>query len=120
MSSPIALKIALWRGLNRKCPSCGQGKAFTSYLKVAEACPHCQTPLGLYPTDDGPAYITMLLVGHIVVAPLFFFEGLWKDHLEIIVPVTVVAIAALTLMILPFIKGAFLALLWHHGIKGRR
>lgn len=104
-------------GLRRKCPCCGEASAFKGYLKVVDSCAKCQTPLGLYPCDDGPAYVTMLLVGHVVIGPLFIFEHLWASHLDTMIPLAMAAMGLLTLMVLPFIKGAFLGLVWHHGIR---
>lgn len=120
MSEKPSLMTALKRGLRRKCPACGEGKAFRGYLKVKDACDNCQTPLGLYPCDDGPAYVTMLLVGHVVIGPLFALEFFWSYPLSVVIPVTVAALMALTLWMLPYIKGAFLGLVWHHGLKSAR
>lgn len=114
------LSTALWRGLRRQCPACGEASAFRGYLKIADTCPNCHTPLGLYPCDDGPAYITMLLVGHLVVGPLFALEFFWKYPLGVVIAVTLGALVVMTLALLPFIKGGFLALLWHHGLKRSR
>lgn len=59
----------------------------------------------------------MLLVGHLVIAPMFAFEFFWNFPLQIVVPVTLTIMGALTLLLLPFIKGGFLGLIWHHGLK---
>jgi uncharacterized protein (DUF983 family) len=119
LSKP-SFKSAIFRGLKRKCPCCGQGQAFRGYLKVVDSCEVCETPLGLYPCDDGPAYVTMLLVGHLVIGPMFALEFFWKYPLSFVVPVTMTALLILTLWVLPYIKGAFLALVWYHGLKDRR
>ncbi|MGN6424859.1 MAG: DUF983 domain-containing protein [Asticcacaulis sp.] len=116
----VTLATALSRGLRRRCPCCGEASAFRGYLKVVEVCPVCQTPLSLYPTDDGPAYITMLLVGHLVVAPTFLIPGVWNAPLQILAPTLVGLIGALTLAALPFVKGGFLSLLWYLGMKRAR
>ena len=42
------------------------------YLKVRESCPVCGEALHHQRADDGPAYITILIVGH-VVAPLMLW-----------------------------------------------
>lgn len=118
--SKVSFGEAILRGLNRKCPSCGKGKAFKGYLKIVDACSNCHAPLGLYPCDDGPAYVTMLLVGHLVIAPMFIFEPLWNNHLNSALVFAVSAVGILTLIVLPFIKGAFLAVLWRHGLKQLR
>jgi uncharacterized protein (DUF983 family) len=108
------------RGLQRKCPCCGQGKAFRGYLKVAEECTHCRTPLGIYPCDDGPAYLTMLLIGHVVIGPAFMLNVFYIYPAEIIVPSMLAAMLALTLATLPVVKGFYLNLMWYLGLKRAR
>ena len=41
---------------------------FRAYLKVVDACPVCGEDLSHQRADDAPAYMTMLIVGHFVVA----------------------------------------------------
>jgi uncharacterized protein (DUF983 family) len=120
MRDGVGLGQALLRGLNRKCPCCGRAPAFRGYLKIVDACPSCQTPLSLYPTDDGPAYITIILVGHLIIAPAFMFGIFYTYPAQVLVPVLVGGIGALTLLALPFIKGAFLGLMWYLGLKQAR
>ncbi|MBW8881874.1 MAG: DUF983 domain-containing protein [Asticcacaulis sp.] len=119
MRNGIRLSTALLRGLQRKCPCCGQASSFRGYLKVVDACPVCDTPLSLYPTDDGPAYLTILLIGHLIIAPAFFFPVVWENP-SLTIPVMIAAIGVTTLIALPFIKGAFLGLLWYLGLKRAR
>lgn len=113
----VTLGTALMRGLQRKCPCCGKTSAFRGYLKVVEACASCRTPLGIYPCDDGPAYVTMLLIGHVVIAPAFMFHIFYTYPVEIIVPSMVVAMLVLTLATLPVVKGVYLNLMWYLGLK---
>lgn len=115
-----SLGRSLSRGLRRKCPCCGQSSSFRGYLKVVDECPTCHTPLGLYPCDDGPAYITMIIIGHVIIAPLFMMNFIFTVSPQILVPVLLGSISLMTLLILPIIKGAFLALLWHLGLKTNR
>lgn len=116
----VSLLTALGRGIRRKCPCCGQASAFRSYLKIVDACPACQTPLSLYPCDDGPAYVTMLLVGHLVVAPAFLLHLFYTYPIEVVLPTMVISMAVLTLVLLPFVKGGFLSLLWYLGLRTAR
>ena len=60
---------ALARGWRRRCPKCGNGQLMKGYLKVSNACPVCREELFHHRADDGPAYLTILLVGHLM-APL--------------------------------------------------
>lgn len=116
----ITLGKALGRGIRRKCPRCGEASAFRGYLKVVDACPVCHTPLSLYPTDDGPAYLTMLLMGHVVIGPTFLIPSIWSIPLQILVPILVGTLGLLTLIALPYVKGGFLSLLWYLGLKQAR
>ncbi len=116
----VSLGTALARGIRRKCPCCGEASAFRSYLKVIDTCPVCRTPLSIYPTDDGPAYLTILLIGHIVVGPTFLFPYVWTYPVQYVAPILVIVFGVLTLITLPFVKGAFLNLMWFIGFKQAR
>jgi len=110
------LWTAIKRGLAQRCPICGQGKLFRAYLKLSERCTCCGAPLAEYRADDGPAWATILLVGHLIV-PFFILTVRagapdWINY-AVLFPLTIV----LTLGLLPRVKGVFVALLWSFGIK---
>ncbi len=107
-----AVFSAMLRGARGQCPSCGTGRLFERYLKVADYCPHCSEALHHHRADDAPPYFTILLVGHLVVPLLLTLEialrpPLWL-HALIWVPLTI----ALCLALLPIIKGAIVGLQW--------
>ena len=60
---------AVRKGWRRKCPNCGSGPMLRGYLKVRDTCPVCREELHHHRADDGPAYLTILIVGHLM-APL--------------------------------------------------
>lgn len=103
---------AMLRGLRGRCPHCGTGRLFYRYLKVSPACEACGLDLDRYPSDDGPAYFTILLVGHLIVAPILLFPIIWRAPVAIIVPAVVAPLIGLTLAILPRTKGAVIGLLY--------
>jgi uncharacterized protein (DUF983 family) len=100
------------RGLMHRCPHCGQGKLFRKYLKVQPTCEACGHDNAQYPADDGPAYFTILIVGHLVIVPLlamkFIIEWPWQSVLALTVPLVLL----LTLLLLPRIKGGVIGLQW--------
>ena len=104
--------LGMRRGAMHKCPNCGVGKLYRGYLKVVGECEHCGHVLGNYRADDGPAYFTILLVGHLVVAPLMLMPFIWQWSPAVVLPLTMIPLAVLTLAVLPRIKGAFIGLLW--------
>ena len=109
---------SMWRGLQGRCPNCGVGHLFYRYLKISPACPSCNHDLDQYPSDDGPAYFTILLVGHLVVVPLLLFPIIWKAPPVVVVPLVLIPLAGLTLLVLPRVKGAVIGLLY--ALKVRR
>lgn len=109
---------SMWRGLRGRCPNCGVGRLFYRYLKISPVCPNCDHNLDQYPSDDGPAYFTILLVGHVVVLPLLLFPIIWMAPPALIVPLVLIPLAALTLLVLPRVKGAVIGLLY--ALKVRR
>ncbi len=110
-STPQEIFLAMTRGLKGRCPCCGEGRIFRAYLKVNDVCSECGHPLGAYRTDDGPAYFTILIVGHLVVGPMLFIPAVWQMPALLIAPLILLPLLALTLVALPLVKGAFLALL---------
>jgi uncharacterized protein (DUF983 family) len=81
---------------------------FQTYLKVSPACPACGVDLARYPADDGPAYFTILIVGHLVIVPILFIPWVWQGPTLVTVPVTLSFLAVVTLGLLPIVKGAFI------------
>lgn len=103
---------AIGRGLRGRCPECGDGALFDGFLSVRPACAACGEPLHHHRADDLPPYLTILIVGHVVVTGLLLTERLLAPPiwLETIVWLTVTA--ALALALLRPLKGAVVALQW--------
>ena len=58
---------AVWRGAKRRCPDCGEGKLFDSYLKPTSACKACGAGYDHIRTDDFAPWLTIIVLGHIMV-----------------------------------------------------
>src|SRR5580698_642552 len=103
---------SMLRGARGRCPHCGKGKLLYRYLKVEPVCQTCGHDLDRYPSDDGPAYFTVLLVGHLVIVPFLILGGpwIWKANLWLLLPGSLAAVAVITLVALPIIKGGVIGL----------
>jgi uncharacterized protein (DUF983 family) len=111
-------KTAIVRGGLKRCPSCGKGRLFTSYLDIAEGCPSCSEPLHHQRADDAPPYFTIFVVGHIVIPMLLVVEKLWHPELWIHFVVWLPLTLLLTLWLLPVAKGATVGLQWALRMHG--
>jgi uncharacterized protein (DUF983 family) len=109
---------ALKRGFRGRCPNCGQGKIFRAYLKVADACTVCGQDLHHHRADDLPAYLVIVIVGHIVVPLALSIETnfappvMWQ--LGIYLPITLIA----SLLLLQPVKGAVVGMQWALRMHG--
>lgn len=115
--SPTSFKArSAWLGLRRgargRCPNCGEGGLFRAYLKIRPFCDICRHENGQYPADDAPPYFTILIVGHLVVAPLLAFRSIWSLPTELLLAILLPALTALILLFLPIVKGAVVGVLW--------
>src|SRR5215203_532725 len=61
------LWTAMKRGFMCRCPRCGQGKLFRAFLKVGDECTTCGLDYTPHRADDLPAYLVIIIVGHIMV-----------------------------------------------------
>lgn len=116
------LGLAVRRGFMERCPNCGKGRLFRAYLKVVDACPVCAEDLHYQRADDAPPYITMLIVGHIVVAGVVAAEEAWPhSSLWVDAFIWLWLTFALSLALLPRVKGALVGYQWAlrmHGFGG--
>jgi uncharacterized protein (DUF983 family) len=118
MTEAISLPQALARGFSMKCPNCGRGHLFGRFLKVVDHCEVCDEDYTAQRADDFPAYLVIIVVGHIVVPALLavaiaYDPPAWLQ-LSIWLPVTLFS----SLALLQPTKGAIVALQWQVGMHG--
>lgn len=109
---------AMRRGALGRCPRCGEGRLFASFLKTVRHCPHCGETIEHHRADDLPAYLVIFIVGHVVVGAFMGVEtmvslSVWQ-HLAIWVPLMV----AMALALLQPVKGATVGLQWALRMHG--
>jgi len=109
---------AIRRGFRGRCPKCGEGKLFRAFLKVADNCPVCGEDYSHHRADDLPAYLVIVIVGHIVVPLALWIETDYSPpvplQLAIYLPLTLVA----SLVLLQPVKGAVVGLQWAFRMHG--
>ena len=117
-SGKSALKTDLWNGLRGKCPACRKGHIFRAFLKVADHCDACGEELYHQRADDFPAYLVIVIVGHLVVPLILHVEMVYEPaywiHAVLWLPLTL----ALALLLIQPIKGMVIAMQWRIGMHG--
>ena len=107
---------AMWRGVRGICPVCGQAHLFRGYLRVVDNCSACEAPLGRVRADDLPPYLTIFVVGHIVVGLMLWVERTWQPslwvHAAIWLPLTMV----MSLTLIRPLKGIAVGLMLKLGM----
>ena len=112
------LKPALLRGWRCRCPNCGTGPILRGYLTVREACPVCGEALHHQRADDGPAYLTILIVGHLMAPVILWAFTTWRPDPLTLATIFSVGTVALSLYLLPRLKGALVAVQWAKRMHG--
>jgi len=104
--------LAVKRGLRLRCPSCGKGRLLAGFLKPAASCSACGEPTGQLRSDDGPAWATILIVGHLVSPAFFVFATADADTASKAFFFIAAIVIGATLLLLPRMKGLFMGLIW--------
>ncbi|MDF1716364.1 MAG: DUF983 domain-containing protein [Antarcticimicrobium sp.] len=109
---------SLFRGFRRKCPHCGEGAVLHSYLKVNDTCSVCNESFRNHRADDGPAYLTILIVGHLMAPLLLIVFEAFRPEPLVLFGIFAVGCLSLSLYLLPRLKGAVVAFQWARRMHG--
>ena len=112
------LRQALIRGFRRKCPNCGAGPLLRGYLKVNDSCSVCRQELHHHRADDGPAYLTILVVGHLLAVLLHVVWTQFRPEPWVMAVGFSVFCVALSLYLLPRLKGVVVNIQWAKRMHG--
>ena len=112
------LWTAMRRGFMCRCPRCGEGKLFRAFLKVDDHCATCGLDYTPHRADDLPAYLVIIIVGHIVVPAALWIETNYAPavalQLSIYLPLTFI----LSIGLLQPVKGAVVGFQWALRMHG--
>ncbi len=112
------LAPAITHGLRGRCAACGEGRMFGRFLKAVPACARCGTAWDVHQADDLPAYLVILLLGHILVPLMIEVNSALSIPLgwQALIWPTLAALLAIAL-IQP-VKGAVIAFQWSRRMAG--
>ncbi len=119
---PVALPATFWqaakRGVLCRCPRCGHAPLFRKWLKSVDACAACGQDWTHHRADDLPAYVAIIVTGHLL-APILIMLALDFELSPLtILLLTIPPAVALMLGMLQPAKGGVIAVQWWHGLHG--
>src|SRR5215475_8154916 len=118
--NPSSPRVAVLRGLQGRCPRCGEGKLFSGFLAVAPRCEHCGLDYSFADAADGPAFFVMAISGFIVVFAALAVEFTYQPPFWLHAVLWLPLILITTLLPLRPAKGLLIALQYHHrAAEGR-
>ena len=109
-SRPVAQ--SLFRGFVRRCPKCGTGRMFRSYLKTVDVCSNCGEELHHHRADDAPPYFTIMIVGHLIIPLVLSIEMAYQPPMTLQFAFWLPVALILSAVTLGPVKGALVGL---HG-----
>ena len=109
---------ALKRGFRGRCPRCGEGKLFRAYLKVDDHCSACGLDFTPHRADDLPAYLVIIIVGHIVVPTALLIETDFSPPVWLQLSIYLQLTLILSLALLQPVKGAVVGVQWALRMHG--
>jgi uncharacterized protein (DUF983 family) len=109
---------AMKRGFRGRCPRCGEGRLFRAFLKVDSNCSACGLDFTPHRADDLPAYLVIVIVGHIVVPLALMIETNFAPpvalQLAVYLPLTLI----MSLLLLQPVKGTVVGVQWALRMHG--
>ncbi len=118
MDEDRPMRPAMRRGWAMRCPNCGQGRLLHAYLKVNDTCASCRQELHHQQADDGPAYLTILIAGHLMAPLLLFVYSKWEPEPMAMALGFTTVFVALSLFLLPRLKGVLVGIQWAKRMHG--
>ncbi len=100
-----------------RCPVCGKGKLFKSYLKVAIACSACGTDFKAADTGDGPVVFVILIAGFAAGVGIVVSLLSWDWPMPLLMTVWPAAAVTLSLVLMPMLKGLMVASQLRHKVR---
>ena len=109
---------ALVKGAAGRCPRCGEAPLYDGFLRIHDECGVCGLALREHRADDLPPYLTILIVGHLIVPGIAAMERLAPPPLWIGFLFWSAMAIILCLILLRPVKGAVIGMQWAWRMHG--
>jgi len=90
----------------------------SSYLKLRDTCPNCAEDLSHARADDGPAYLTILIVGKVMIGLMLRVFVVYRPEPLVMAAGFTFGSVVLALFLLPRLKGVIVGIQWAKRMHG--
>ncbi len=111
-------RVGVARGFRRRCPQCGEDRLFDGLLTARPGCGVCGLDFSGHRADDMPPYLTIFVVGHVMIPFVLLAERAFEPSTLFSILVWSILALGLSLALLPRIKGAVIGMQWAHEMHG--
>lgn len=115
---PGSLLAAMDRGARNRCPACASERLFPQFLRPVTICRACGEDWSHQQADDFPAYIVILIVGHLLAPAIIPVQRAFDPPAWVHMVLWVSIAAGLMIGLLQPAKGAIIAVQWWFGMHG--
>lgn len=110
-SNHVSSHPSPWQtGFRGRCPRCGEGRIYTSFLKIGDQCGSCGLRFSFENVGDGAVPFLILIIGAIGVGLGAWVLFAFSTPIWVPILVTAPVVILLTLVLLPKAKGVLIAL----------
>lgn len=107
-------------GLRGRCPRCGDGRLFRSFVDLAPTCDLCDLDYGFASSGDGPAVFVTLIAGAVVVGLALWTDVAYDPPLAVLLGIFLPLTLVVCLGILRPLKGLLIALQYRNRAEQGR
>ena len=88
------------------------------YLKLRDTCPTCGEDLSHARADDGPAYLTILIVSKVMIGLMLRVFVVYRPEPLVMAAGFTIGSVVLALFLLPRLKGVIVGIQWAKRMHG--
>ena len=118
MATPTSFRTILRRALGRRCPVCGDGEIFASFLRLRRACTSCRWLVEREPgTVTGAMYFVSIITQLFAVflLALFWIATGWSLGVKIAIAVPLLMV--FSILSLPYMRALWVAVDYYTDVK---
>ena len=104
-------------GLAGRCPDCGEGRLFKSFLSFEDSCAACGADFTNEDTGDGPAVFVIFIVGIFIIPMALGFHMILDPPLAVTFVIWGLIIIAVCLWLLRLLRGVMFNIAWQRHAR---